>query len=936
MLSSRALFVAVFAIACSRTVSDFQGGVPPNVSQAAVNDGSGADTDFWPSATSMTANWQGFPANAGRLEYNLSSGRDCSGDVSKIAALAATATSVTTANLTLKEGALYFNCVRAVGNNLASAWVVSNGVTIDTLPPLTPGAVSVSVSSTQAFLNWSLSTDTGSGVFQYQLAYCSPAPCPAPATPQVADITAGFVTVADLQNCQPYDFFVRAVDGAGNASPYSPAIEATPTFGVPQNVHVWAGLGWAEFSFDTVPGAEDYQACWSGLASPCDSGSVRSTSARTTFVQHGIGPGQAFYAVRAVSALGTANECIGNATPDIGVAVFSYSTILSYDGPYLGAHSLMTVAGGADYDGDGVDDVVVGWPEIEKVPGPFPGQPQTSGIIEIVSGKNALSTPDVDTSAALPGPGAFTTSDVAVGTALAMIDGPSGKVLIGASGNSAANSNALMLFGGSSFSSCAYSATTTSPNFADAVAAIGDFYQDGVADYAIAAPNGGDALVFSGKVAPASAFSDQILDAIVGPSATTPITVSGIGDVNGDGVVDIAVGTPGPPGPGTVSVYLGSVAPTAPATTPHYSINGLSSDDDLGSALAPGGDVNGDGFSDFLVGHGEQNNRNGAASVRSGADGSVIWTKTGSAPLQLLGNALATVGDIDDDGLSDFAFSAPGAMEKGTALAGAVFIYSGAKPSNLLFTITSDTLGAGATSTLGQAIAPAGDVDGDGHLDLILSVPSTATGSAFVLSGKSRLGMIPAESDDVSGRFGADMRRTPFVATTQTLQFTGSGGHAPYTFSLINALSGGNITATATATTTIPAGFYTAGPKSSVYDTVRITDTTGQSFDTRVYVGAAADTRVQLERPVSITATPLSSTSINLVWKNWATTTNTVLLEYRTPANPWQKLADGLSGTVYEVDALTPNTIYFFRMKAQSSVTDSPWSPVIQTLTPTN
>jgi hypothetical protein len=192
------------------------------------------------------------------------------------------------------------------------------------------------------------------------------------------------------------------------------------------------------------------------------------------------------------------------------------------------------------------------------------------------------------------------------------------------------------------------------------------------------------------------------------------------------------------------------------ATAGGLRIDGAAAGDALGTAVAPAGDVDGDGLADILVGapgHGEGGagaayvvrGRRDAGAVDLAADGSALETVTGAAAGDALGTAVAGLGDTDGDGVADLGLGAPGSSLGGKG-GGAVLVVHGLRAGGV---VDAGALGVDGWSVAGPegagaglAVAAAGDVDGDGLGDVALGAPNfimdnKAVGAAFVVRGRA-------------------------------------------------------------------------------------------------------------------------------------------------------------------------------------------------------
>lgn len=216
-------------------------------------------------------------------------------------------------------------------------------------------------------------------------------------------------------------------------------------------------------------------------------------------------------------------------------------------------------------------------------------------------------------------------------------------------------------------------------------------------------------------------------------------TAVGLGDIDGDGTPDYAVGTVGLGSSAADRIDLYSGATGALILT----LDEQDNQSDFGLTLVDAGDVDGDGRSDVLVGapnSNENDSGNGSAFIFSSATGQVVYSLIGPDKFDRLGTAAAVPGDLNGDGVRDFVISSGGETIQ-PHWGGIVRAYDGVDGSELYWH------GNGFTTTdiaegYGDTLAPAGDLDGDGVGDYIVGVPARRFGD---------LGRIGA----IEGRSGA-------------------------------------------------------------------------------------------------------------------------------------------------------------------------------------
>jgi signal transduction histidine kinase len=248
------------------------------------------------------------------------------------------------------------------------------------------------------------------------------------------------------------------------------------------------------------------------------------------------------------------------------------------------------------------------------------------------------------------------------------------------------------------------------------------------------------------------------------------------GDVNGDGFNDVLVGArvysrPGYWRAGRAALFYGSARGLDPA--PAWVQEGTEPEERFGETVACA-DVNGDGFADVLVGSWMHRNRRGAVwlflGAKDGPSAQPSWQVEGEVEGLCYGYALCAAGDVNDDGVADVLIGAPFHSQAERQPGRADLFYGGRdglKPvADWTFRATQ------RNSSLGATVAAAGDVNGDGLADFLISERAwyarerkTAyllhTGRVLVFHG-SRREPAPAPSGAILSeeKFGSGFART--------------------------------------------------------------------------------------------------------------------------------------------------------------------------------
>ncbi len=315
------------------------------------------------------------------------------------------------------------------------------------------------------------------------------------------------------------------------------------------------------------------------------------------------------------------------------------------------------------------------------------------------------------------------------------------------------------------------------------VGTAGDVNGDGFSDVIVGVPftdtenptthatvvEGGQARVFHGSATGISSSPDQHLDGI-DENGQLGYSVGTAGDVNGDGYADVIAGAPGVfrvgPNAGHAGVWLGSV--NGILVDNDWSSSSFQTDARYGSSVATAGDVNGDGYSDIIVGAPGFNNdeiQGGRVAIYHGSASRVgencEWSNGTGQQGSWYGSSVGTAGDVNGDGYADVIVGAHG-YDGGQSNEGRVFVYQGGV-SGLGIIPVWHAEADQANAQFGISAHTAGDVNGDGYTDVVVGAywydvdSTTNAGSAFIWYG----------SADGLGANGTPVNADVVIQTTQ-------------------------------------------------------------------------------------------------------------------------------------------------------------------------
>ncbi|MEH2069770.1 MAG: hypothetical protein V7K47_16680 [Nostoc sp.] len=498
-----------------------------------------------------------------------------------------------------------------------------------------------------------------------------------------------------------------------------------------------------------------------------------------------------------------------------------------------------SVSYAGDINNDGIDDLIIGAPDVYSNGITFAGQSYV-----VFGGKNVANSGFLNPSSlngtngfAINGIGEFERSgssvsyagdinndgidDLIIGAPTAFVKdnkyiGQSYVVFGGTNVGSSGTLNVSSLNGTNGF-------LITNFGFGNDA---GDINNDGIDDLIVWQYDAGQSYVVFGG---ANVGSSGILD-LSSPNSTNGFLIDApfgnkVGDINNDGIDDLifAEFIPYPnTGQGTVQTYVvfggtnvgssGNFNLSSLNGTNGFAINGISAVEYAGFSVSSAGDINGDGIDDLIIGaagdfgsvgqsyvvFGGTNVGNSGNFNVSSLDGTNGFTIKGIAGRS--GLSVSNIGDLNNDGFDDLIIGAPNASPNGINDSGQSYVVFGGTNVGSGGTLNLSDLngingfainGIAPGDEIGWSVSDAGDINNDGVDDVIIGAffaspnGNTWAGQSYVLFGGTNVGSTDIlnltgtlDADTLVGTVGNNI--IDGLAGIDTL--TGNGGQDKFVF----------------------------------------------------------------------------------------------------------------------------------------------------------